>query len=58
MANPIILMINVGQEQSEEESPLERALRSDDEENELMHILKMMLAKMPSSTHIGGGGGN
>lgn len=50
-------MINVGsQEQSEEESPLERALRNEGEESELMHILRMMLAKMPSSTHVGGGG--
>jgi hypothetical protein len=55
MANPIILMINVGQEQNEEESPLERALRGDDEENELIHILRMMLAKMPNSSHVGGG---
>lgn len=57
MASPLILMINVGnQDQGEEECPLERALRSgDEEESELMHILRMMLAKMPNSSHVGGG---
>lgn len=56
MVNPLILMINVGnQEQDDEESPLERALRSENEESELMHILRMMLAKMPNSSHVGGG---
>jgi hypothetical protein len=55
MSTPLILMINVGnQEQGGEDSPLERALRGENEENEILSILKMMLARMPNSTHAGG----
>jgi hypothetical protein len=56
MANqPLILMINIGnQEQGGEGSPLERALRGEEEESEILSILKMMLVKMPMSGHAGG----